>query len=230
MIDFSEIQRRITNGISVEELEARLRPQEYEMKEGKWSDTSRGGFLAPNESLLGVVRADYDTLRSLGKTYEQMAQLAANFLEQVGKGYKGGTNFTLMRMDTMGLQSCPWGCNGRDEYEYRTSGSGHVYVVEKGNETSDLMKKHFQIQREASQMEFPELDFNEAQEARRKVLQERERSIGIDFGGMFRVSYLSAVTVITDLTPHLIASHYFFEGDSSYRTDPKKLLQVTGTE
>ena len=52
----------------------------------------------------------------------------------------------------------------------------------------------------------------------------------VEFGGMDRVLYLSAFTVITDLTPHLIASHHFFQGDSSYRTDPRKLLQVAEDE
>lgn len=225
MIDFSEIQRRITDGTSIEELEARLRPQKPEMKDGKWSDTSGGGFLAPNESLIEVVRADYDTLRSLGKTYEQMTQLAANVLEQVGReGYRGGNRltegikkllarhwkllvdidrkkFTPAQICSMGSQSCPWGCSGKDELGYSTSGSGHIYVIENGKESSDLMERWIK----------------------------GERNI-VEFGGMNRVLYLSAFTVITDLTPHLIASHYFFEGDSSYRTDPKKLLQVTGTE
>ena len=52
----------------------------------------------------------------------------------------------------------------------------------------------------------------------------------VDFGGLDRVLYLSAFTVITDLTPHLIATHYFFQGDASYRTDPRKLLRVAGME
>ena len=224
MIDFSEVQRRITNGFSVEELEARLKPQEPEFKDGEWSDHSGGGFLAPDESLIEVVRADYDTLRSLGKSYEEMAQLAANVLEQVSReSYMGGNRltegirklvarhwkpvakidrnkFTLMPISSMGLQSCPWGCNG-DEYGYRTSGSGHIYVMEKGKESSDLMERWISGERDI-----------------------------VEFGGMDRVLYLSAFTVITDLTPHLIASHYFFEGDSSYRTDPRKLLQVAGME
>ncbi len=222
MIDFLEIQRRITGGFSVEELEARLKPQKPKFREGEWSDHSGGGFLAPHEILIKVIRADYDTLCSLGKSYEEMAQLAANYLERVSReGCRGGSRltegirklvarpwnpvakidrkrFTPMRIESLGFQSCPWECNG-DGYGYRTSGSGHIYVMEKGKESSDLMERFL----------------------------DGERDI-VEFGGMDRVLYLSAFTVITDLTPHLIASHYFFEGDSSYRTDPRKLLRVAG--
>jgi hypothetical protein len=254
MIDFSEIQRRITNGMPIEELEARLKPQEPEFKEGEWSDHSGGGFLAPDEKLIEVVRSDYDTLRVLGKNYEDMAQVAANVLEQVSReGYRGGNRltagvkkllakhwkpvanidrkkFTPMQIMSMGSQSCPWGCSGKDESGYQTSGGNHVYVMEKGHESSGWMEKYLQIQMEAGDKEFPDLGFNEAQEARREVLRDLEKEIGIEFGGMDRVLYLSAFTVITDLTPHLIASHFFFEGDASYRTDPSKLIKVAGME
>lgn len=213
MIDFSEVESRITTKFSITELEARLKPKDRESKVQEWEGQSDGGFLAPNESLMEIVRADYNLLCSLGKSYEEMAQLAANVLEQASKkNYSKGNRFaervrkivakywrpvtafdqkkfTLMQIDSMGFQSCPWECK-KDEYGYRTSGSGHVYVME------------------ASGSKFPELNFNEAH------------------GGLSRALYLSAFTVITDLTPHLIASHYFFEGDYSYRTDPRKLLEV----
>lgn len=225
MIDFSEIQRRITSKFPVEELEKRLRPQKPEFEKGKWSDYSGGGFLAPNESLMAVVRADYDTLGSLGKSYEEMAKLAANYLEQFSReSYPRGNRLTRslnrfvarhwkpvanidrkkfmpMGIGSMGSQSCPWECKGKDTFGYRTFGSGQIYIMEKGKESSDLMERWISGEEDI-----------------------------VEFGGIDRVLYLSAFTVITDLTPHLIASHYFFEGDSSYRTDPKKLLQVTGME
>jgi len=247
--DFSEIEKRIAEGFLLEELEARLRPTS---EESTWANSSGGGFLAPDESLMEVVRNDYETLRFLGKDYVQMTQIASNVLEQSRRETfvrgnrltRGARRFlaehlrptagidrkkyNLMRVGSFGHQSCPWNCNGQDSYGYPTSGSGHVYVMERGKETSDLMEKYLQIQIESSDREFPELSFNEAQEARRKVLRELERSIGIDFGGMDRVLYLSAFTVVTDLTPHLIGSHYFFEGDASYRTEPVKLLKLVG--
>ncbi|MBS3123195.1 hypothetical protein J4437_01030 [Candidatus Woesearchaeota archaeon] len=90
MIDFSEIQRKITSKYSIDELEARLKPGDSKWKEDAWSDHSSGGFLAPTENLMDVVRADYDTLRILGKSYEEMANYASCFLKQVEKeGYHG---------------------------------------------------------------------------------------------------------------------------------------------
>lgn len=191
--------------LSIEELEARLKPREPNFREGEWSDHSAGGFLAPHESLMGVLRADYDALSSLGRTYEEMAQIADGVLKQgINKRYKGTNTIDRDRFEWMpigsgGVQTCPWGCRGIDGYGYYTSSSGHVYAMEKGKGDSDLMERLFKGERDI-----------------------------VKFGGMDRILYLSAFTVITGLTPHLIASHYFFEGDSSFRTDPRKLLQVVG--
>lgn len=259
MINFSEIEKRITAEIPLEELEARLRPQEPTHEESTWNDHSGGGFLAPQERLLEVVRADYDTLSVLGKSYEEMAQLAAICLKQVGEINRENlrekswrekisrwlerkptvvvkndgpkidtTRFHPMLVGSFGIQSCPWGCQGLDSFGYSTLGGGHVYVREKEKQSFELMDKYEKIWDETWNMKFPELSPKDARAARERVQQERERSIGLEFGGMNRMLYLSYFTVITGLTPHLIASHYFFQGEASYRTDPKKLLQVMG--
>ena len=60
------------------------------------------------------------------------------------------------------------------------------------------------------------------------ISREKLREIGIEFGEMDRVMYLSSFLVVSDLTPHLIATHNFFQGEASYRTDPRKLLEVFG--
>lgn len=213
-----EVQRTLTRGIPLSELESRLKPNGNGVS---WSDASTGGFLAPNESLIDVVERDYHTLSELGIDYEQMAKMTADVLSQSAKeAYCKGTGlmretrrllarywnpsvkidrrrFTLFHIGSFGSQSCPWGCRRADEFGYRTSGSNHVYVSEKRKEMSDIMKK----------------------------LINGERDI-VEFGGMDRVLYLSYFLVITDLTPHLIASHHFFEGEAAYRTDPKRLLKV----
>jgi len=202
MIEFSEIEKRITKGICIKDLEEILRPQKP-FSNDKWRDTSTGGFLAPNEKLLDVVRTDYDTLCSLGKTYGQMAKLADDIERQLWSDFQANQKsftqkikdyvfstkkpvivnvdkerFNFLQMASFGSQSCPWGCTGIDEFGYHTSGCGHTVVIEKGKEKSNFMNS------------------------------------------------LSSFTVITGLTPHLIASHYFFEGNASYRTDPRKLLQL----
>ena len=252
MIDFSEIQRRITTGTSIEALEARLRPRKSEPRDDQWSDFSRGGFLAPDERLLEVVQADYDTLSFLGKSYEEMAQVAANVLEQADReSYPGGNRlmqnlrtfaarywrpvvnihqekFVIMPIGSFSSQSCPWECQGSDENGYPTSGSGHIYLTEKGNDSSDLLERYTQMYMDVQRKKFPGLSPDDTQKAREEFLREREKEMGIEFGGMDRMLYLSSFSVVTALTPHLIASHYFFQGDASYRTDPQKLLQIGG--
>ncbi len=245
MIDFSEIQRKVLAGIPLENLEARLRPFNHKNIVG----SSEGGFLAPDERLMDVVRADYDTLCSLGKSYREMAQLAAEINNQyeretyarggvvmrkirrlIAQHWKPVTKldrkrFTFSGVLSAGFQECPWDCQGINEFGYPTASSGHVYVMEKGRErskeVSDLFRKicdgHDRIYEDNT------LD---GWDEKVRAMSLFEESIGT-FGGLNRVSYLDAFTVITDLTPHLIASHHFFQGDACYRTDPKKLLQVT---
>jgi hypothetical protein len=111
---------------------------------------------------------------------------------------------------SLGIQSCPFGCKGKDKYGYNSFGSGQVYV-ERIGERSELLEKYVEIQMETEDMESE---------------KERLKEIGIEYGGMIKVMYLSSFTVVSDLTPHLIASHNFFQGDASYRTDPKKLLEA----
>jgi hypothetical protein len=62
MESFDDILRKVTAGIGVEELERRLRPRNPVRDESQWSDYSSGGFLAPDENFVDVVRADYETL------------------------------------------------------------------------------------------------------------------------------------------------------------------------
>ena len=248
MIDFSEIQRRITIDLSIEELEARLKPRERKLRDDIWSDHSSGGFLAPDEHLLEVIRADYEILNELGITYAEMAKLSNDILKQVIKDNPIKENtltrlirrfaprylnqivdldrerFEFMLIGSGGVQTCPWGCT-KDQNGYTTSGSGQVYITSKEGDIN-LMKRYLEISREVSSKQFPNLEFNEAQKARREILRDLERGIGIEFGGTQRVFYLDSFTVITDLTPHLISSHYFFQGEASYRTDPRKLLEV----
>lgn len=264
MMEFSDIERCILNGFSLDELEKRLKPCKPQFEDKVWIDTSSGGFLAPHEKLLGVVRADYDLLCSIGKTYEEMAGFAAKVLEyekiredkvdgnwlmrrarELSLGFEkfvlnrgreieresmslegnvclDAEKFTFARIISGGFQSCPWGCNGSDVFGYQTVGSGEVYVFESGKEISDLMERRFEGHLPIS------MNHNLSRTERDTLLKEFDTSLGIEFGGMSRVLYLSAYTVVTDLTPHLIASHYFFEGEACYRTDPRKLLDVVG--
>jgi len=221
--DFSSIEAALTRDIPLHQLEARLRPTDGN---NGWDDASRGGFLAPEESLLTVVRRDYDTLTTLGMNYVQMAKLAADGITQTRKeGMRGPIGnfiarhwrplvrfdrkqFTAVQVGSLGRQSCPWECNRRDAFGYNPWGGSYVYVKESGK-NDEILERYLEA------MDGGEESFSSAS----------ARRTGIGFGGMDRAIYLSAFLVITDLTPHLIASHYFFQGEAAYRTDPRKLIE-----
>ncbi len=232
---FDTISSRLTASIPLSELEKRLKPLKPFTLNGEWSDTSSGGFLAPDESLLDVVRADYDSLLDLGTDYDQMAEMAANIFHQNAREQIRGNKlkravlgyiarkknplvrfdrerFRLMPVGSFGSQSCPWGCD-RDEYGYNVNGCAQIYVMEKDKPLDLIDSYNRGLMRgldDAYRGEFM-------------------RSLGIEFGGIDRVLYLSSFTVVTDLTPHLIASHHFFEGEASYRTDPVKLWEFVNS-
>jgi hypothetical protein len=214
MIDFLGIQKNTTGELTLEELEMRLKPKS---SVNHWRDASTGGFLAPDESLIEVLKSDYSTLCSLGKDYLQMAELTSKILKQVNQNaYVSGNfvtqrirkmlstpiisldnkHFDFMRIESLGHQSCPWGCRGTDQFGYTTSGVGRIYVMDKSKDLSS---------------------FN------RIIGDESDLDA---LGGLDKIMHSASFTVITDLTPHLIASHYFFQGEASYRTDPQKLLKL----
>lgn len=166
--------------------------------------------MAQSESLIEVVRTDYETLQRLGLDYEEMARMAdlvvnppkketaprgrlVRLIDRLrGKEQddlsRGDSTFTFLPIGSCGAQGCPWGCEGKDHFGYSTWGGNHTYVVRKG--------------------EFPRVNPRGG------------------FADINRQLYAGSFTVVTSLTPHLIASHYFFEGGDSYRTDPTKLLEV----
>ncbi len=247
MNTFTEIEQNLTGEFSSSELEARLKPQQLH-DENSWKDTSSGGFLAPNESLHDVVEADYNTLCSLGITYEEMARLTANILQQVKRESPTSKNtltrkaerfwaqqwkpvvpinrndFTWSLIGSNGAQSCPWGCI-TDRNGYDCKGTGHIYIQRKGEEKTELMERWM---KGYTKVMIRSKELEPSEESRKEIFRGFERSLGIEFGGVQRCLYKSSFTVVTDLTPHLIASHYFFEGDASYRTDPRKLVEVMG--
>ncbi len=247
----SDIEKQLTGKFTLEELEARLKPRSEEeideeiekefeenpncpQKNTSWHDFSTGGFLALQESLLDVVRRDYHTLQELGTDYETCARMADNILKQSSReGSVSGLfrsikkilaerhnpiltfdrdKYRFVHVLSAGVQTCPWGCSGRDAHGYSTVGSSNVYIVEKGKESTPLMEKYV--------TEMGKHMRSGRGKDERKILL---KNIGIEFGSMDRILYLSYHAVVTDLTPHLIATHHFFEGDASYRTDPRKL-------
>ena len=214
---------QIVSSLDTERVEPRLYPAA-----DCWDDSSQGGFLAPGERLVDIVVQDYETLQRLGVDYKEMAAIASDILSTPqSKGFLASLFsgdifrkkvspydsrvFESSHIGSMGLQSCPWGCrmgvNG-----YSTAGSGQIYFNQKVNGVvrQPLMEEYAAA--------FLGRD--------KKKFSEWKQEIGITFGDTERILYLSCFTVVTDLTPHLISKHFFFQGDASFRTDPAKLLEV----
>ena len=249
--DFQEIESGISNGIPLPELELRLQPGEY----------SDGGFLAPGERLLEVIRKDHETLQRLGTDYEKMARLAyiisdqekSEFLTARKESYPRKTSecvrydkdrFTVEVALYAGFQICPWGCIGIDQYGFSTVSNYTLYMTDRTDKKAREFFERFygghdQIWKDCKK-EFMVGDLREpeqylaADQKRMEELNQRtcalDHSLGIVYGGEDRVRFLTSFVVLTDLTPHLIASHFFFEGAASYRTDPEKLTEFAGVD
>ncbi len=204
--DFFDIIKELTSGIPLLDLEERLKPKS---ENNKWSDASKEGFLAPHdEHFLDVVKRDYDVLQKMGFDYVEMAKLADDVLEQ-------------------------------QRWESRASYSGLKGLLSRlsaryVNPTVDFDRKRFSMMEVLSlgQQSCPwgcegqDKYGNNIYGGRFVIVLDKNQQIDEDLETNFQEFYnLSPFLVVTDLTPHLIASHYFFQGNTLYRTDPEKLVQ-----
>ena len=98
--------------------------------------------------------------------------------------------------------------------------------MERGKEDFESMRRYV-LGRKEILLKAKEGSMSE--EIKERWLREFERHFGVEYGGKDRLLCLHSFAIITDLTPHLIASHYFFQGEASYRTDPERLLKVART-
>jgi len=222
-LDDPETTKIITKGIPLEKLELRLRPTQFAEKNPAikidgWTDHSGGGFLGSKEGLIETILEDYHAIKRLGKTYDELAEACRIILMQPAKKYlkKAGKEFIKLQynkkrfmfqsISSCGFQSCPWGCED--------GGTGHIYI-------EDL--KNPQPVKQKYEPKF--IEFLGDDKKTEKLWQE----IGIEqtgFDGFERFLYLINFLTITDLTPHLISEHYFFQGKgSAYRTDPERLVE-----
>ncbi len=226
----------IIDSLRADSIEPKLYPEA-----AGWKDSSSGGFLAPGEKLVDVVSRDYHVLESLGASYEEMADMASRVLKHedakcvphvvklgfwsrlfgksVVESVKSvelydSARFTSTLMSSMGQQSCPWGCT-RDVFGYSPYGSVEVLIRWKlnGEDTfPSLLSDYTDVMMKSLEGGSP--------------IETWFEKNGVMFGGNRRVLYLSSYLIVTDLTPHLIATHHFFEGDACYRTDPTRLAEV----
>ena len=218
--EFSEIQRSVLKHFSVEELEEKLMRKKTQ---SIWIDASAVGFIEIDEKLMDVVKKDYDVLATLEIQYDEMAKNAKNVLEQTRNNNILG-EFLAVRFCSMGVQSCPWECTGQDEYGYSSVGSGHVYIRTKENHLlyNEYLKEHFSIQRNE------QFSDDEKKERIQNLRKNKGLLDGAETPLFEKAAYAFSFLVVTDLTPHLIASHHFFQS-GGYRTAPERLFTVKNT-
>ncbi len=187
----------VTNGLPIEELEKRLRPsfrldnyQEELKAHAGYEDSSCEGFLGLNESLLSLVHEDWKTLERYNTSHSEIADklerliLRGDIKEKLYQFFRLGIlkndyGFKEPSFQTMGTQSCPWGCNVH------------------GQNTGMIFDR----------------------------TMSQEQRIKAEFGEKNNSS--GNYALLTELLPHLIREHYFFEGkDSPYRADPLFLIKA----
>lgn len=192
---------------NLNELEARLKPWKY----------STVGFLGENDSLVQTVLEDRATLKGFGITYNQVADRVKEFLDEVSEGFwkpeikevdgEIGTgrvyeDLIVTILGTNGYQWCPWGCPMREGYI-----SSSMIVTEHVKSWD----KSQQVLREVNE-NYIRLPVEE----RRKI--RTEHTIKIKYN-----------MILTEMSPHLIRDHKFFEGKGSpYRMEPKTLIEWLG--
>ena len=118
MLDISDsrFSELVTKGITLAELDRRLKPH-------SWSEE---GFLGKDEDLLQLVYDDWKVLDQAGVSHEQIAQA----LEKAMKIKSlPNPNYRLMypAIMTGGGQNCPWNCRG-------VVGNGQHFIIRKDKE------------------------------------------------------------------------------------------------
>lgn len=116
-IDDSRFAVLVGNGIPIDRLERRLRPdlgivdwEEDRQAHDNFGDYSKVGFLGEDERLLEVVYEDWKTIEGSGTTHGAIATR----LEALYKGDEtvlhSDYEYLKPRIFTAGYQSCPWEC------------------------------------------------------------------------------------------------------------------------
>jgi hypothetical protein len=200
-----KFREQIEKGLPLERLERRLRPEsgsddwdaERSQHDG-FGDYSHKGFLGADESLLDVVYDDWAVVERFGTTHQKIAEALGEAIK--AKKMPNPEYAIQQDISTLGLQRCPWECDGRYE---RGNGIILIYNVQR-NSQQDLMAVTMSV------MMGNRLD----------EMEEEMAGFSKDAGDLS-----DRVVVVTELHPHLIGEHHFFEGKQSpYRADPRVLV------
>lgn len=177
----AELRGRIEQGIPIEILERRLRP----------NSLSEAGFIGANESLLEIVRADFQIVERYATTYSEIAKALRSVIATgsvPNLDYEYITDFGGVRTASLGSQFCPWKCDD-------ARGNTVAVILRKGSPDEQRELAGLMLDDYAPEGSVP----------RQEIF----------------------FAPVNTLLPHLIESHYFFEGKGSpYRADPEFLIRA----
>jgi hypothetical protein len=206
---YSDLIKLVEMGIPIDVLENRLRPDMGQKQDSYgFSDYSEEGFLGKDESLLDVVSKDWEVVEKLGTSHKEISEA----LERaISLGSMPNPNYRIdNNIATAGFQHCPWMC--RCKYEM---GNGTILIYSPQDVTPDELAS---IQYAAMGLD-PQEMANDPLTSSGYAKQLRRLPKTEDVRGK--------AAVVSELHPHLIGSHYFFEGTKSpYRADPGVIISA----
>lgn len=260
----------IEKSIPISRLELRLRPAKFKedtkLSNDEWfrlhdedikdhdnfQDFSSCGFIGEDESLLEVVRSDWEVVEKYGTTHKeigerlsQMINIAEKEMSDIMKGWRSlpykllpkkigrklgiryevdesrnvtkklmnGYVYQIASVRSLGVQTCPWGC--------QAAGDNAGFILPKG--LSNDVKQAIIIKTGGHQDLLDKVSqrFNEATNIQNDFKRLKEELRRLDG----RIMYAP----LTHLLPHLIEEHFFFEGrKSGYRANPELLIKALG--
>lgn len=237
-IDNLEFIGRVERGVPVERLEMRMktpflgyRTTELQVQaHDGWENFATEPFLGENESLLGVIRTDWQVVERYRTTH---AAIANALRELIAGRHRLPPEYEFVDRERQrevfinfirgvvgvwgGMQECPWFCD--------TFSGDEGTIVKKG------LTEDERIEAYVAQFKFIDSissdDIDDLLHGGKGAIQTAKLIQRIQANRVKRKKPIYAF--VTGLLPHLIEEHYFFEGkESPYRADPAFLIAALG--
>lgn len=216
-IDNQHFRELIEKGVSLADLEKKLRPDSF----------SDEGFLGKEESLLEAVYDDWRIVDGYGTNHKEIAESLAKAISDTKMPNPGYTIKNLFV--TGGLQPCPWPC----KRGYKQGNGAFVIYNPEVTSEKDLMRVVASLMGVDEGMidelksQYKELGAGKDQELVNTMTERLKRMIS----NKNTVDLMDRIAVVSELHPHLIGEHYFFEGkESPWRANPEVLIYALGLE
>jgi hypothetical protein len=185
-------------------------------------DLSHAGFLGKDESLLELIQKDLKVVFGAGTTPAAIANVLAAamssynervFPELAGAPLSGGFEYMPIRIGHGGVQECPW----EDVIGGITRGLIFRQDFSKFERMSVMGVMSGFDENSIDWIKRSGMSFGSSTEEIDQVIERMSKGLGTE------------IVIVTDLLPHLIAQHYFFEGrGTSFRADPATLISAFG--